>query len=66
MAQVSVKRTSRLGLLTWAYIIGLVILGFLVYIGLETVAPPPESVDPNLVHLAVHVLPGDALPLGLA
>lgn len=60
MAQLPVKQTSSQWGLSWAIFFGLVLLGFLLYFGLEAIAPPPDAVDTDLVHtlagMALHTL----------
>ena len=50
MAQLPVKRHSSQWGLSWAIFLGLILLGFLLYLGLEAIAPPPDAVDTELVH----------------
>lgn len=52
MADLAVENKSRTGLLAWAYFFGLLILGVVLYFVLEALAPPPDRVDKDLVHLA--------------
>lgn len=56
MAHLPVKRSSGQWGLTWAIFFGLLLLGFLFYLGLEAVAPPRDAVDTELVHALVSSL----------
>lgn len=50
MATLTVQKKSNRALLSWAYLFAILIVGALLYFGLEAIAPPPDSVDKDLVH----------------
>lgn len=65
MNDLTVERTSKTAVLAWAYFFGLILLGVLLYFGLEALAPPPDRIDKDLVHardFAVWTPPAPAQP----